>query len=556
MEKKLFNDEEMRNIMQEITIKKKVVFKEYSTDQSFIFPHSSDDYISKDHIARLINVIIDRMDISFIINTYNGGGTSSYSPRMLLKVWILGFIYRIYTSRPLAKALRENIAFIWISGHQTVDFRTLNNFRLRLKDDIKKVFKQIVMLGIELGIISGKNVFVDHTKLEANSNKHKIVWKKQVDKRLDNIDSELDKLFEYIDNLNVDDDKKYGDDENDSNKIEDFSKEQIDNIIEKINTNIKSETIDRESGKEIKKKLRRTKELIDKKKEYSQKIDILNGRNSFSKTDNDSVGMMQKDKVNIKPSYNEGIATEQNFILDYIDSQNAGDNVSFKELMDGVIDNTGVIPENAHADSAYGTEENSEYLKEKGIKNYLKFSTFVSENSRKWHRDKIRKEDFLYDAENDCYICFNREELHFERIKKVVSSTGFESKLKIYKAKEESCKNCKFKQYCTLKSSSREIQMNENYEKHKEEMRKNLKSDNGIKLRKKRGNEVESTFGHRKYNDKFYRFNLRGLEKIKIESGLYYCSYNLKKVYSFIVNKIKSEILNKNRNALLNCDTL
>ena len=60
-----FNEEEMRDIMKEITTNK-TVFKEYSTNQIFLFPHSSDDYISKDHIARLVSVIIDRMDINFI----------------------------------------------------------------------------------------------------------------------------------------------------------------------------------------------------------------------------------------------------------------------------------------------------------------------------------------------------------------------------------------------------------------------------------------------------------------------------------------------------------
>ena len=61
-------------------------------------------------------------------------------------------------------------------------------------------------------------------------------------------------------------------------------------------------------------------------------------------------------------------------------------------------------------------------------------------------------------------------------------------------------------------------------------MRKNLNSEYGLELRKKRGNEVETVFGCRKHNDNFDRFHLRSLDKIKIESGLYYCSYNLKKV--------------------------
>lgn len=161
-------------------IKRKVVFKDYSQKQEFILPRNIDCFISNGHIARFVSQVIDNMDMDFIIETYKGGGTSSYNSRMLLKCWILSFIYRTYSCRLLAKDIRENLAFIWISGDQKPDFRTLNNFRLRLKEDIKKIFKQIILYGIKLGIIKGEEVFVDHTKNQANANRYKVIWKKQV----------------------------------------------------------------------------------------------------------------------------------------------------------------------------------------------------------------------------------------------------------------------------------------------------------------------------------------------------------------------------------------
>ena len=161
--------------------KKKIVFKSYSQNQDFLLPKSLHEFVEPGHIARLISNVIDEMNINHIIETYKGGGTSAFNPRMLLKDWILGFVNKIYSCRMLAKELRENLTFIWISGNQRPDFRTLNNFRLRLKDDIKSVFKQIVKYGIQEGIIEGKDVFIDHTKRSANANKHKVVWKKQVE---------------------------------------------------------------------------------------------------------------------------------------------------------------------------------------------------------------------------------------------------------------------------------------------------------------------------------------------------------------------------------------
>jgi hypothetical protein len=118
------------------------------------------------------------MNISNIISAYRGGGTSAYNLRMMLKCWILGFVNRIYSCRFLTKELRENLSFIWISGNQQPDFHTLNYFRLRLKD-------------------------------EANSNQHKIVWKKQVDNQLEKIEAELDELFKRIDKINWDEKKNF-----------------------------------------------------------------------------------------------------------------------------------------------------------------------------------------------------------------------------------------------------------------------------------------------------------------------------------------------------------
>jgi transposase len=72
---------------------------------------------------------------------------------MLLKVWILGHIYHVYTSRQLAKMLPEYTAFMWISGKQEPDFGTLNNFRKRLGKDIKSIIKEIAKLAIKMGIV-------------------------------------------------------------------------------------------------------------------------------------------------------------------------------------------------------------------------------------------------------------------------------------------------------------------------------------------------------------------------------------------------------------------
>lgn len=243
---------------------------------------------------------------------------------------------------------------------------------------------------------------------------------------------------------------------------------------------------------------------------------------------------MQKDKLNIKPSYNEGIAVENGFVLNYELSDKSSDNVNFKDIVDGAMSNLGEKIENIHTDGAYGNEENSEYLEKNNINNYMKFNTYRKEKSRKWHRERVRKEDFRYVKEKDYYVCMYGIKLLLEEYRIRENATGYKTKLKIYKAEPGKCCGCPYKVYCT-RGEQRSIQMSEKYEKYKETMRNNLSTEKGKELKKRRGFEIESVFGDRKYNKKYFRFVTHGEKNVYTESGLYYAVHNIRKIYNFIV---------------------
>ncbi len=109
--------------------KGKVVFKPYHQNQMDLFPPSLESLIPENHLVRLINSAIDQMELSPVTESYKGGGTSSYHPRMLMKVLVYAYSQQIYSSRQIAKALRENVNFMWLSGGNRPDFRTINRFR-------------------------------------------------------------------------------------------------------------------------------------------------------------------------------------------------------------------------------------------------------------------------------------------------------------------------------------------------------------------------------------------------------------------------------------------
>ena len=147
--------------------KSNIVFKDYSPKQNLLFPPNLEELISENHPVRVVNRIIDGINIDGLLSSYKGGGTSSYHPRMLLKVIIYAYLRNIYSSRNIEDALKENIHFMWLSGMSRPDHNTIFRFRSkRLKEQIKKIFTQVVELLVSEGQISLKEAYIDGTKIE------------------------------------------------------------------------------------------------------------------------------------------------------------------------------------------------------------------------------------------------------------------------------------------------------------------------------------------------------------------------------------------------------
>lgn len=107
----------------------KQVFKPYHQDQPMLLPPSLEELIPAGHLVRVVNEIIDQIDIAPLVEQYKGGGTSAYHPQMMLKVIVYAYTQRIFSSRRIAKALRENVHFMWLSSMNRPDHRTINRFR-------------------------------------------------------------------------------------------------------------------------------------------------------------------------------------------------------------------------------------------------------------------------------------------------------------------------------------------------------------------------------------------------------------------------------------------
>ncbi len=143
-------------------------------------------FIPKDDPVRLLSAICERIDYEELYAAYSEEGRNEYSPRILFKVITYGYMRKIYSTRGIERACRENIKFMYLLEDKPApDHNTIGRFRKhRLREAMEGLFRQLVELLVKEGEIDLSTVFIDGTKIEAQANRYTFVWKKGVEKRL------------------------------------------------------------------------------------------------------------------------------------------------------------------------------------------------------------------------------------------------------------------------------------------------------------------------------------------------------------------------------------
>jgi transposase len=518
----------------------KLVFKPYEQKQPWLVPPSADELIAMDHLVRVVNSTIEEMNLEPLLLKYTkGGGASRFHPVMLFKVVVYGYMTGVYSSRKLARAVRENILFMWLAGNQKPDFRTINGFRSsRLKGIMDEVFMATVKLLAAKGYVKLENYFVDGTKIESASGRYTFVWKRAVMTNEKKLDEKLKAYIRQAERVSEEENKEYGD--RDLEEVGEgivFSAEDVKALAETLNEKIRALGEDGEA-KNDKKKLKREvrtieRELLPRKEKYEEYRAVAGDRKSFSKTDHDATFMRMKEdhmrNGQLKPGYNVQIGTENGFVLGYDIYSNPTDTKTLKPHLEKVEALWGKVPERVIADAGYGSHENYEMLAEKKVEAYVKYGMF--DKDRQYRKSASRKygsDTWEYVKEKDCYICPEGEELKYFGSATNKTDAGYEQTLRMYKC--TSCEACSQRILCAKGRRERQVQRNEKLLELQRMARERLMSENGVRLRKRRAHENETVFGQIKSNKGFRRFQLRGMEKVKIEWGLLAIGYNLEKL--------------------------
>ena len=501
----------------------KLAIKSDNRKQNLLLPPSLDELVPENHMVRVVDAVIDRLDISDILSTYRGGGNSAFNPKMMLKVLVFAYLSNVYSSRRIEELLKRDIYFMWLAGMKRPDFRTINYYRgKRLKEGFDTVFTQVVRLLHEEGFVSLKVQYIDGTKIESVANKYTFVWRGSVEKYDARLKAKTEALLRQIEQNHAI--------ENQENPApEELTAEEVAERVERIREKVDADNLSKEERKALK---QIETDAVPRMNRYKEQLETMGPRNSYSKTDPDATFMRMKEDAmlngQLKPGYNVQISTENQFITNFGIYQRPTDTLTMISYLESFKARYGMQSEEIVADSGYGSEENYEYMFSNGMTPYVKYNMFHVEQRRGYRNNPFRVSNLFYNPDDDFYVCPMGQKLNFIRQEKRYTASGYQQTVSVYRAGR--CEGCPLRGQCHKSKRDRQIEVNHTLDDYKARARELLTSEQGIKHRSNRPIEPEAVFGQIKECGRFRRLRLKGLTGAKIDFGLKALAHNLRKL--------------------------
>jgi len=165
-------------------------------EQAMFMPYDVNSWLPESHLARFVVEIVDKLNFSHVYNQYKGTGSTPYEPKLLLSLLFYGYSTGVFSSRKIEGATYDSVAFRFISGNHHPDHDTLSSFRKRFLPEIKDWFKEILLIGKELGLIKLGNIYIDGTMVQANASRHKAMSYEYIKKLEKQLKEEIGKLLD------------------------------------------------------------------------------------------------------------------------------------------------------------------------------------------------------------------------------------------------------------------------------------------------------------------------------------------------------------------------
>ncbi|SHH85995.1 Transposase [Butyrivibrio fibrisolvens DSM 3071] len=500
--------------------------------------------IPSDDPVRLVSAFVEEMNLSDLYETYDRIRKSQASPRQMLKIVIYAAMNRIYSSRDIESSCKRDINFMYLlEGAPAPDHSTLARFiSLHLSQCSKSVMSQVGTILLDLGEISGENIFIDGTKIESVANKYTFVWKKAVTKNMAKLAekicmfcAECEELYDfkvvYKDQISLRTLKRL------RKKLYKIKKDEAIEFVHGIG---KRKTM-------LQRSIEKLEEYTEKLKEYTNKLYKCGRRNSYSKTDNDATFMRMKEDAmlngQLKPAYNLQHGVDAEYVTWLGIYPNPTDTLTLIPFLKDMEEHLPFKYKNIVADAGYESEENYVFIENNDQTGYIKPQNYELSKTRKFKKDISKRENMDYDSETDSYTCKNGKKLLAVSKRKQKTATDYQREVTIYEC--ESCHECPFKKDCIkgnncktpFEDRKKVLSVSRKMEEKRAECLERITSDYGTQLRMNRSIQAEGSFANVKEDMNFRRYLYKGSENVLAQSTLLAIAFDINKLH----HKIMSE---------------
>jgi len=478
--------------------------------------------IPADDSVRLLDKIVEGMDLRALLRAYNSHGRPPATPpRTMLKVVLYAIMEPTYSSRKIRRACQRDINYIWLlDGVPAPSHFEIARFRSqRLFGCAYEIFSQLVEALHEMGEIKYEHLFVDGTKIEANANKYSFVWKKSTNKYETRLDAKIEKLLPALC-------AKHG-----------VMAQSLNELLALLEAKVTFPFVHGRGRRksELQRDIEQLRAMVERKQKYVRYDETFRGRNSFSKTDPDATFMHMKEdhmrNAQLKPGFNVQFGVEGEYITGVLVSPERSDQLKLIPLLEQ-MQSHGVNYTDVTADAGYESEENYSWFEEAEKDCYIKPQNYERSKTKKYKSNMALRENMSYDAERDEYTCQAGRKLRAKYESERKSKSGFVSTITHYEC--DDCSGCPHKKNCTRSKGNRKLQVSKRFIQQRATSLERITSKMGILLRMNRSIQSEGAFGVIKQDYGFRQFLLRGNKKVLTEILLVAMAYNINKLHAKI----------------------
>ena len=501
---------------------------EIPREQMVLWEQRLEDAIPADHQVRHLDLLLGsaafaktfaKMEQAYALNI----GQPPYHPRDLAALYLYGMLHRIRSSRQLEDACHSRLDVIWLMNGQTPDHSTIADFVRQHGQALRRLFRDTLGILIEAKLVKLSHVAIDGSKVEADAGKSSV----RGEEKIRSWQGHLDEKIAALEQEWAANEKREADLFGENNPW--------------TNTPAKNAKKALAQLKRKQEKLKQALAQLERRQEAHVGSKPL--KRIASTTDPDARSMKDKEGRS-KPNFNTQVAVDETsgaIVAADVNDQ-PEDSGQLTPMVEQVLENCGDQPSAVSADSQYNTGPELAAMEQQQIDCYLpdagrnsaaaaspeaahealgqvREGRVLSESQ--WsalprnNQKLLDRSAFVYDEQKDEYRCPAGQTLAFLRTSRDKKKWGTAQRRQYGGC--AACASCGHAELCCKSRGKGRLINRDQYEEHRERLRRRMATEAGRELYKRRKHTVEPRIGHVKHNLGVRRFLRRGIEQVKTE---------------------------------------